>query len=199
MQRFATMMSLLGLVVTASVAAQAAEPYTVDTNHSQVGFKVKHMAVATVRGQFTAFTVELMVDEADITNSSVVLRIDADSIDTNNERRDSHLRSADFLEVETYPEIVFESKRLDKQPDGTYKATGDLTIKDVTKEVVLDLEINGPIQDPWGNNRVGADGGLTINRQDFNVKWDSVMDNGGLVAANDVKIEFALEATRKLE
>ena len=198
-QRFTTALCAMVVLVGNAEWMHAAEPYTVDMNHSQVGFKVKHMGVATVRGEFTAFTVELMVDESDITRSSVVLRIDADSVDTDNERRDNHLRSGDFLEVDTYPEIVFASKKIDKQPDGTYKATGDLTIKDVTKEVVLDLEINGPIRDSWGNNRVGADGGVTINRQDYHVKWDSVMDNGGLVAANEVKIEFGLEATRKLE
>ena len=178
---------------------EAAETYQVDTNHSYVGFTVKHMAVASVRGGFEEFEAELIVDEEAVANSSIVFRIDAASVDTGNEDRDNHLRSADFLEVETYPEIVFESKKIEKAANGGYRSTGDLKIKETTREVALDLEINGPIQDPWGNLRIGAEGMVTIDRKDWGVQFDRIMDNGGLVVANDVKIEFALEAMRKPE
>ena len=188
---------LLPLMLTGLL--EAAETYQMDTDHSHVGFTVKHMAVASVRGEFEEFEAELMVDEEAVANSSIVFRIDAASVDTGNEDRDNHLRSADFLEVETYPEIVFESKKIEKAADGGYRATGDLRIKETTREVVLDLEINGPIKDPWGNFRVGAEGTVTIDRKDWGVQFDRIMDNGGLVVANDVKIEFALEAMRKPE
>jgi polyisoprenoid-binding protein YceI len=197
MKRIVTSFALVVLVLTAATVARAAEKYDVDTVHSHIGFTVKHMAVSSVRGDFKDYTAELRVDEDDVQNSSLVLRIDAASVDTDNQRRDDHLRSADFFEVETYPEIVFKSKSITRQGDG-FEVTGDLTIKDVTREITFDLEINGPIKDPWGNHRVGAEGGLVIDRQDYGVKFSNIMDNGGLVVANDVKIAFALEASRKL-
>jgi polyisoprenoid-binding protein YceI len=198
MKRKVSRFVLVVLAFTVATGARAAEKYDVDTVHSHIGFTVKHMAVASVRGDFREYTAELMVDEEDVQNSSLVLKIDAASVDTNNQRRDDHLRSADFFEVETYPEIVFQSKKIVGQGDG-FEVTGDLTIKDVTREITFDLEINGPIKDPWGNHRVGSEGELVIDRQDYGVKFSNIMDNGGLVVANDVKIEFALEASRKLE
>ncbi len=199
MKRIAQTLLWTILLLAKLGVASAAESYSVDTVHSFIGFSVKHMAVASVRGEFRAYTVELMVDEEDLTQSSILLKIDATSIDTRNQRRDDHLRSADFLEVETYPELVFRSKKIEEDGSGRYKATGDLTIRDTTREVVLELEINGPIQDPWGNFRVGAEGGVTIDRQDYGVNFSSVMDNGGLVVSDEVKISFALEASRKAE
>lgn len=189
---------LVALLVTLSTVAQATEKFDVDVSHSHIGFTVKHLSVASVRGEFKDYTAELTVDEDDVQNSSIVLKIAAASIDTDSQRRDDHLRSADFFEVETYPEITFESKKIAKQGDG-YEVTGDLTMKGVTQEITFDLEINGPIKDPWGNHRAGAEGELVIDRQDYGVKFSNVMDNGGLVVANDVKISFSLEASRKLE
>ena len=186
------------LLLSLSTAAGATEKYDVDASHSHIGFTVKHMGVSSVRGEFKEYTAELMVDEENLQNSSIVLKIGAASVDTDNQRRDDHLRSADFFEIETYPEIVFKSRKIAKQGEG-YAVTGDLTIKDVTKEITFDLEINGPIKDPWGNLRVGAEADLVIDRQDYGVKFSNIMDNGGLVVANDVKISFALEASRKLE
>jgi polyisoprenoid-binding protein YceI len=191
--------TVLGLLLSSSSSVLgAAEKYDLDASHSYISFTVKHMGVSSVRGAFKEYTAELMVDEESVENSSIVLKIDAASVDTDNQRRDDHLRSADFFEVETYPEIVFQSKKIAKQGDG-YAVTGDLTIKDVTKEITFGLEINGPIKDPWGNLRTGAEADLVIDRQDYGVKFSNIMDNGGLVVANDVKISIALEASRKLE
>ena len=187
------------LMLSSSGLAIAAESYSVDSGHSFIGFTVRHMGVSSVRGEFSDYTAELMVDEEDIAKSSLVLRIDAASVDSRDEKRDGHLRSADFFEVETYPEIVFKSKKIEKGEMGRYKATGDLTIKETTQEVVVDLEINGPIKDPFGNHRVGAEGGITIDRQDYGVNFSRVMDNGGLVVGDNVVISFALEASRKPE
>ena len=190
---------LTAMMLTICGVGQAAESYNIDNAHSFVGFTVKHMGVSSVRGEFKDYTAELMVDEEDVTGSSIVLKIDAASIDTRDEKRDEHLRSADFFEVETYPEIVFKSRKIEPGEMGRFKATGDLTIKGTTLEVVLDLEINGPIKDPWGNHRAGAEGGVTIDRHDYGVKFSRVMDNGGLIVGNDVVISFAIEASRKVE
>jgi polyisoprenoid-binding protein YceI len=185
------------LMISLTGTAIAGEKYDVDKSHSFIGFTVRHMTVASVRGEFKEYAAELTVDESDLANSSIEVTIEAASIDTDNQQRDDHLRSADFLEVGTYPQIVFESKEIEPAGDGEYRAIGDLTIHGVTREVVLDLEVAGPIQDPYGNLRVGVEGETTINRQDFEVKWSKVMDTGGLVVGDDVKIRFALEAMRK--
>lgn len=198
MKRVLLSTALSLLLLSFSTVAGAAEKYDVDASHSHIGFTVKHMGVSSVRGDFKKYSAELIVDEENVQNSSIVLMIDAASVDTDNERRDDHLRSADFFEIETYPEIVFKSRKIAKQGEG-YAVTGDLTIKDVTKEITFDLEINGPIKDPWGNHRVGAEADLVIDRQDYGVKFSNIMDNGGLVVSNNVKISFALEASRKLD
>ena len=187
---------LLCGLVGLSAPAFAAEPYQLDPAHSQVGFKVRHMAVSTVRGDFKDFNIDLTVDEDNLAASSIDVRIAADSIFTDNEQRDNHLRSSDFLAVDEHPEIVFKSKSITAQGGGEFVATGDLTIRGVTKEVELPFSLGGPIADPWGNMRLGAEGGLTINRKDYGVSWSQLLDNGGLVVADNVDIEFGIEATR---
>jgi polyisoprenoid-binding protein YceI len=180
-----------------ATAAYAGETYNLDTGHSHIGFSVRHMGVSSVRGEFKDFTAQIEVDEKDLTQSSIVFEIDAASIDTKDDDRDGHLRNADFLDVDNHPTISFKSDSIKSLGDGRYQATGDLSIHGVTKEVALDLEVGGPIQDPWGNMRIGIEGGVTIDRQDYDVNFSKVMDNGGLLVGNDVKIEFALEAVRK--
>lgn len=177
----------------------ASESYKLDSAHSYIGFAVRHMGVANVRGEFRDYSADLTVDEADLARSSIELHIAAASIDTRNERRDDHLRSEDFLGVETYPQIVFKSKEIEKTGEGAFRATGDLTLHGVTKEVVLELEVAGPIKDPFGNMRLGVEGGVTIDRQDYGVKWSKLLDSGGLVVDDNVKISFSLEASRKIE
>lgn len=188
---------LVLMLLAASTVARAAEEYQLDPAHSHIGFTVKHMAVASVRGEFKEYAAELMVDENDVQNSTLLLTITAASIDTDNDGRDDHLRSADFFEVEKYPEIVFQSSKIARTGAG-FEVTGDLTMKGVTREITFDLEINGPIKDPWGNHRVGAEGDLTIDRKDYGVNFSKIMDNGGLLVADDVKISFAIEASRQL-
>ncbi len=178
----------------ASSLAMAAQTYQLDRAHSRVNFAVKHLGVSTVRGEFQDFSVTLAVDEQDLAGSSVEVRIKAQSIDTGVADRDNHLRSGDFLDAATHPEIVFKSKHIEKDGED-YLAVGDLTIRGVTKEVRLPFTLGGPIN--MGDHlRVGAEGTLTINRHDYGVSWSRVLDTGGLVVANDVKIEFAVEATR---
>lgn len=185
------------LAVAIASVAVAGETYAIDGGHSRIGFSVRHMGVSSVHGEFTEFKADFKVDETDLAQSSIVLEIDAASIDTNDGDRDDHLRSADFLDVEKHPQITFKSTAIDRTGEGAFEATGDLTIHGVTKQVTLPLEVGGPIKDPWGNSRMGIEGSVTIDRQDYDVNFSKVMDNGGLLVGNDVKIDISLEAVRK--
>lgn len=185
----------LSVALAGTAAAFAADEYTIDKAHSSVAFSVKHMVVNNVKGLFEDYSGTILYDEKDITKSSVKAVIKTASIDTGNEKRDEHLRNADFFDAQKYPEITFASKRIMKQGDG-YAAVGTLTMHGVSKEVTIPFTVAGPIKDPWGNLRMGVEGGLTINRQDFGISWSKTMDSGGLVVGNDVKIELNLEATR---
>lgn len=185
------LMALAGTVL-------AGDAYNFDLAHSNVGFTVRHMLISNVPGKFTEFTGTIVYDEQDVTKSSVNVTIKAASINTNNDNRDKHLRSADFFDVENHPEITFASKAIQKTDDG-YVAVGDLSIRGVTKEVRLPFEILGTVTDTRGNQRIGAEGTLTINRQDFNVSWSKSLDNGGLVVSDEVKINIAVEAIKQEE
>lgn len=185
---------LAGILLAGS--AFGAEEYTLDKSHSSVSFVVKHMVIAKVRGNFTEFDGTIMIDDKDITKSSVKGTVKVASINTDNEKRDAHLRGADFFDAEKFPEITFESKKIVKKDDG-HVCVGLLTMRGVTKEVEIPFSITGKIKDPWGNERVGIEASFTINRQDYGVSWSNTMDNGGLVVSNDVKIELAAEGIKK--
>ncbi|NIS38429.1 polyisoprenoid-binding protein [Candidatus Saccharibacteria bacterium] len=177
---------LVAVFINGYIFSQVTE-YQVDKVHSNIGFSVTHMVISDVEGNFKDYTASLKLDEQDITNSSVETEINASSIFTDNEKRDNHLRSNDFLNVSTHPNIVFKSNRIEKSNDG-YVAHGDLTIRGVTKEVALPFTLKGPITDPYGNKRIGVKANLMINRFDYNVKWDKTLDTGGLVVGEDVNI-----------
>ncbi|RMH69997.1 MAG: polyisoprenoid-binding protein [Gemmatimonadetes bacterium] len=170
----------------------AADTYTIDPAHSHIGFAVKHMVISKTKGEFKEYESTLIWDDTDPSKSSVKTTIQVASIDTDEPKRDEHLRSADFLDAETYPTITFVSKQIKKQGKG-YLAIGDLTIRDVTKEVEIPFEVLGKLTDPWGNTRIGISGGLTINRQDYGVSWSKTLDNGGLVVGDEVEIELTAE------
>jgi len=171
----------------------SAEKYKIDSVHSSVGFSVKHMVITNVKGEFNSFSGTVMFDKNDLGNSSVDVTIDAASIDTDNDQRDGHLKSPDFLAVEEYPNITFVSKKIKKTDDG-YVAVGDLTIRGVTKEMNIPFTVAGPIMDSNGKKRIGANGKLTINRQDFGVSWSRTLDNGGLVVGDEVNISLDIQA-----
>jgi polyisoprenoid-binding protein YceI len=190
---------VVALSCVASLAAgllHAADTYTIDPAHTNVGFAIKHMVVSTTKGRFNDVSGTIVVDEKNPSASSVKVLIKVASIDTGNAKRDEHLRAKDFFEVETFPEIRFESTRVAKTADG-YQLTGTLTMKGVSKTVSFPFAVSGPMKDPWGNVRLGAEAALTINRQDYNITWNSVMDNGGLMIGNDVKIELSVEAIQE--
>jgi polyisoprenoid-binding protein YceI len=170
-----------------NVAFGQSQKYSIDKSHSEIGFEVTHMVIADVKGEFKDYDVNLMFDPNDLANSTVETRVKIASIDTDEQKRDNHLRSSDFFDAENHPEIVFTSKKIEKKGD-TYVAHGDLSIRGVTKEVSLPFEIKGPIQDPWGNTRIGVDAEMTINRQDYGVSWNKTMDAGGVVVGDEVRI-----------
>ena len=188
----------LGLLATSLNANPGADtvPFKIDKAHSRIGFSVRHMVISKVRGHFTKYTATLNYDESNIANSSAEVTIDVNSINTENKKRDNHLRSPDFFAVEEYPNITFKSSEIKKDGDN-YLATGALTIRGVTKQVSFPFEITGKIVDPWGNTRIGIEGSLKINRKDFGVKWSKVMDGGGLVVSDDVNIDLVIEAVQK--
>jgi len=171
----------------------------VDPIHSEIGFSVRHFGVSNVRGVFKEYTMNLMVDEDDPTRSTVELSIEADSIFTDHEQRDNHLRSADFLDVVNHPEIVFKSKRIEHRGGEEYVAVGDLTIRGVTREIDLPFTLAGPLLDPLKMKRLGLEGSLSLDRQDYGVSWSRVMDNGGLFVGDEVKISISIEAARRTD
>lgn len=204
MKSLATTLStlILGAVFAVPSAASAAEPATtvwaVDTGHSQVGFSVRHMMVANVRGRFTKFDGTLTLDEKNVTASKVEVSIDAASIDTSHEDRDKHLRSPDFFNVEKHPSITFKSSKVAKHGKDGLKVSGDLTINGVTKPVVLEVSgLSSAVKDPWGNTKRGASATTTINRKDFGLTWNKALETGGVIVGDEVKIELELELAKK--
>ena len=179
-------------VLALASSAWAADEYKIDPVHSRVGFAVKHMVINTVHGRFTDFNGSILLDDKDPSKSSVAVTIKTSSINTDNAGRDSDLRSPNFLEVEKYPEITFKSKSVEKKGNG-YVAHGTLTIKAVSKDVDLPFTLGGPI-DTGRGKLLGAEAGLTINRQDYGVAWSRTMAGGELIVANDVTIEINVEA-----
>ena len=160
---------------------------SVDKSHTNVGFQVTHMVITKVNGQFNDYDVQFTFDPKNLETFKVEATIKVASVDTDNEKRDEHLRSADFFDAEKYPDMVFKSTKAVKTEEG-YTAIGTLTMKDVTREVELPFTLTGPVKGPWGNTRYGIAAKTTINRKDFNVLWNKTMDAGGLVVSDDVDI-----------
>jgi polyisoprenoid-binding protein YceI len=179
-------------------AAGATSTWQIDPNHSAAQFAVRHLGLSTVRGAFTKVSGTIQLDDKDVTKSSVDVTIDAGSVDTRVPDRDKDLRSDHFFEVEKYPTLTFKSTKVEQTEAGKLKVTGDLTIHGVTKQVVLDVEgPTAPVKDPWGNLRAAANASTKINRQDFSVKWNAKMDNGGWVVGDDVAITIDVEMVQK--
>lgn len=170
--------------------------YTLDPSHSRIGFVARHAMVTKVRGSFNAFTGAASIDGTDPSKSSVSVTIDASSIDTRNADRDGHLRGNDFLDLETYPEITFVSTSISESGDDTFDVTGDLTIKGVTKEITVPFSFEGTATDPFGNSRVGFEGSTTINRKDYGVTWNAVLETGGVLVSDKITLEFEISAIK---
>ena len=170
--------------------------YVVDVAHTRIGIRARHAMVTTVRGAFTDFSGEARLVPTDPPSSSVTMRIRTASIDTGNADRDAHLRSPDFLDVETFPEMVFASTGIEQLDDDLYSVTGDLTIKDVTQPVTVDFTMTGSALDPFGNLRVGFEGALAILRSDWGLTWNAALETGGWLVSDRIQIEFDVSAIR---
>ena len=188
--------ALLMMTAMTAMPALAADVYTVDKNHSEVSFQVRHL-VTQVRGNFNDYEGTINLDPANLEKSSVDFRIKAASIDTNNADRDKHLRTEEFFFVEKYPEITFQSKSIKKAGKDTYNVTGTLTMRGVAKEVTLPVTWLGAVKDPRGNEKAGFATELTLNRKDYGINWNAALDNGGFVLGDDVKVSINLETQKK--
>ncbi|MER2128520.1 YceI family protein [Solibacillus sp.] len=167
--------------------------WSVDTSHSSISFQVKHMMVSKVKGTYDQFSIKVDSESIeDLTTATISIDIDVATINTKNEDRDNHLKSADFFDVEKYPSIKFQSTSITKSGD-QYKITGDLTIKDMTKPVTFDVEYNGKGTNPWGVEVYGFEGETKIDREEFGLIWNTALETGGVLVGKDVKIAIEIE------
>ncbi len=169
--------------------------WKLDPTHTAVEFSAKHLMITTVKGRITDFEGTIFTDEKNPKNSSVEVTLKASSLDTRTDQRDQHLRSADFLDVEKYPEIKFRSTRIEGSKK-EFKLIGDLTIRDVTREITLDVQFEGETKDPWGGERAGFSATGKIDRRDFGLTWNQALETGGLVVGNDIKLNLEVEAIK---
>jgi polyisoprenoid-binding protein YceI len=192
---FIVLLACLTLVIPAIAGAAT---YQLDPVHSSIQFKIRHLTVSNVTGTFTKFKGSASMDGEDPATLKVEVTIEAASVDTGNEKRDAHLRTADFLDTARYPTISFVSKKIAKGDPGKLKITGDLTLHGVTREITVDLEGPTPeVKDPWGGFRRGATGTTRIDRRDFGITWNTPLDSGGLLVGNEVAIYVEVEWVRK--
>jgi polyisoprenoid-binding protein YceI len=168
--------------------------WKIDPVHTVAEFKVKHMMISNVKGQFAAVTGEATLDEADVTTSRIEASIDAASVNTRDTQRDAHLKSADFFDVEKFPTLSFKSTHVNRTGDGELAVTGNLTIHGVTREVVLAVEgPTPPVKDPWGNTRVGVSATTKISRKDYGLTWNAGLETGGFLVGDDVTVTLDVE------
>ncbi len=167
--------------------------FTLDTAHSEIGFSVRHMMFAKVRGHFNTWTATASYDAADPTKSTFEVVIDTTSIDTHDDKRDGHLRSADFFDAEKFPKMTFKSKRITRGGKGTYELVGDLTIRDVTHEASLAVHETGNGKDPWGNERLGFSATGAISREQWGLKWNQALEAGGVLVSDKVDIDIEVQ------
>ena len=170
--------------------------WVIDPAHSEITFKVKHLMISNVKGEFRTF--QANIDGEDFTNSTISANIDASSISTNNNDRDTHLKSPDFFEVENYPEITFTSTSIKKVDDDEFKLVGDLTIKGTTKEITLDVEFGGFMKDPYGNEKAGFSINGKLNRKDFGLNWNAALEAGGVMVGNEIKINAEVQFIKQV-
>jgi polyisoprenoid-binding protein YceI len=172
--------------------------WQIDPVHSTAQFKVKHLMISNVKGEFTSIKGTLHLDSSDVTKSTIEAIIDAASINTREPQRDAHLKSADFLEVEKFPNITFKSTRVSKKANGQFAVEGDLSIHGVTRKVTLDVEApSAPQKDPWGGTRIGLEASTRINRKDFGLNWNAALEAGGFMVGDEVTITLDLEFVKQ--
>lgn len=188
-------LAVLGLAALIAPAALAADTWTVDRAHSEVSFQVRHF-VTNVRGQFGEFDGTIVTDAAKPEASSVEFKIKAASVNTQNDKRDAHLRTPDFFAVEQFPEITFKSTAVKPTGKDTFDVTGNFTLRGVTKQITLPVKFLGSLKDPWGNERAGFELSTVLNRKDYGVNWNKVLDQGGYMLSDDVTVSINLEVAK---
>jgi polyisoprenoid-binding protein YceI len=171
--------------------------WTIDAAHAELGFAVRHLMLSTVRGRFGAVTGTVLVDENDPKSSKIDVTVDVASIDTRQEMRDNHLRSADFFDAANHPTMHFVSTRIEGDVSKTFKVIGDLTIRGTTRQVALDVTLEGRAKDPWGNDRAGFSATGQINRHDFGLNWNQALEAGGVTVGAEVKLTLDVEIVRQ--
>jgi polyisoprenoid-binding protein YceI len=182
--------------MTTTATASVTGTYAIDPAHSRIGFVARHAMVTKVRGSFDEFEGSGYFDAENPASSYLALTIQAASINTRNADRDAHLRSNDFFDMDRYPRITFASTQVQPTGETTYRVTGDLTIKDVTRPVTIEFEYAGAAADPFGNHRIGLEGTTTINRKDWGVNWNAALEAGGVLVSEKVVLEFEVSAIR---
>lgn len=171
--------------------------FKIDTAHSEIGFKIKHLMISSVSGVFKKFDATIETDTEDFSDAKISFTADVDSIDTKDAQRDTHLKSDDFFNAEQYPLLKFTSTSIQRKSDNESIVTGDLTIRDVTKPVDLYVEYNGTVTDPWGQVKAGFDISGKISRQDYGLKWNALTEAGGMVVGDDVKLHLLIELQKQ--
>jgi polyisoprenoid-binding protein YceI len=171
--------------------------WSIDPAHSHVEFAVKHLMISTVKGRFGVVRGTVRLDDSNPARGQAEIEIDADSIDTREPKRDAHLRSADFFDVETFPSITFRSARIADATGDRFKLIGDLTIHGVTREVTLDVTAEGRGKDPWGGERAGFSAATKIKRSEFGLTWNQALETGGFVVGDDIKISLDVEVVKQ--
>ncbi|MFE6866649.1 YceI family protein [Kitasatospora sp. NPDC057692] len=177
--------------------AELTGDYVLDPTHTRIGFVARHAMVTKVRGSFTVFEGTAHLDGGDPARSAGQVVIKAESIETGVEQRDQHLRTNDFLDAPTYPDITFRSTSVEQRSDSEFRVTGDLTIKETTRPVTIDFEYTGNALDPYGNLRVGLEGSVTISRKDYGITWNAVLEGGGVLVSDKVVLEFDISAIKQ--
>lgn len=177
----------------------ATTKWALDPTHSEIGFKIKHLMISNVSGNFKKFDVQVETEEEDFTRAKVTAAIAVDSINTNNEQRDGHLRNADFFETEKYPDITFKSVKVEKVDEETFDLYGDLTIKEISRPVKLLVEYSGTARDPWGNVKAGFTVNGKINRKDWGINYNAALETGGVLLGDELKVTGEIQLTKQAE
>ncbi len=171
--------------------------YKIDPTHSEIKFKVKHLMITNVTGEFKSFDATMEAEKEDFSDAKISFEADVDSINTNQEQRDTHLKSDDFFNAEKFPKLTFKSKELKHVSGSDYKLSGDLTIRDITKEVTLDVEFGGRMVDFYGQDKAGFELTGKISRSEFGLKWSAVTEAGGVVVSDDIKLQLAAQMVKQ--
>jgi len=171
--------------------------WAIDPTHSEIGFKVKHMMFTNVSGKFNLFDADIQNEEEQFETSAIAFWAEVNSINTGNDDRDNHLRSADFFDVENFGKLTFKSTSVRKVNEGQYEISGDLTIKDVTKNITLETEYSGLMKDPWGNTKIGLSLNGKINRKDFGLSWNAALETGGVLVGEEIKLTAEVQFVKQ--